>query len=116
MDNTIFYCNCSYTDPELDLTIKSCLETAKYPENYDLVFVFNVNYPRMNLWVCRSRNLSVQQQRVKRETRVDKIRSGGRNTVRMGRLKSTELSIRGRIKDNGDVALAPIPSDSQSPG
>jgi len=44
---------------------------------------------------------------VKQETRVDKIRKSGR-------LKSTELSSRGREKDVRDAPLVSILSDSQS--
>jgi hypothetical protein len=45
---------------------------------------------------------------------VDKIHSGSNGAVRKGRSKSTELSVRDRAKDNGGVALATIPSESQS--
>jgi hypothetical protein len=49
-----------------------------------------------------------RKQQVKRETRVDKI---NRN---IGRLKSTELATRGRVKDMQDASLVLLPSASQS--
>lgn len=52
--------------------------------------------------------MPMSKRQVKQETRVDKI---GRNT---GRLKSTELFARGRVKDIADTSLVCNHSDSQS--
>ena len=56
--------------------------------------------------------MPIRTQKVKRETRVDKVTSPRKKTC--SRLKSTELSIRGRVKDVEGASLAPNLSDSQS--